>query len=364
MSDIKLRKLRFYVEQYYDLQMERVAAFNRLTCMVRDYIGMNQVLKELVAYSVNKLKKGADIDINQLIGQVDRVVDPTLSLQDNVDLLENALGITIIPVDEPYAWYVDRLLRGKAIIPATDLEDIIDTCRALAEDEDQMRRKIEDVLQEFDVYTEYMSKVRGMGATYSGALIAWTAPISRFEYSSRLRAYAGLTAQHYELECEKGHKIIATNVKEVCPVPTEKKGKKCGARITKVREVKKPPKRKRGYYVMVNMRLKALGWKIARSFEFQKTSKSYYRYLYDRIKAYYSSRPDLKKATKARIRNMALLWVASMFYNHYWEVYRRLEGLPVTEPYPIAKLGHTVKIIPMVDMGESKVVPTWSGSIS
>jgi hypothetical protein len=45
-----------------------------------------------------------------------------------------------------------------------------------------------------------------------------------------------------------------------------------------------------------------------------------------------------------------------MFFNHLWETWRRLEGLPIKDPYPIEKLGHTPKLIAMTD-DESPLVP-------
>jgi len=39
----------------------------------------------------------------------------------------------------------------------------------------------------------------------------------------------------------------------------------------------------------------------------------------------------------------------------------RIEGLEVTEPYPVAKLGHT-KVIPMTDE-PSPLCPKWGGGL-
>jgi len=339
-------ELRNLAEQYYDVQQKRVQAYNRVVCWVRENIGMDGILREAVKEAA--IKKGREFDLQK----VSELINLEQSYEENVERIEKELGVILPPLKQKYAWYADKLIEGKVAL--TDIENMVWCCGELIKLESELESKIKELVGEFQIYTDYLSKIRGVGPVLAGGLIGWIAPIERFDYPSRLRAYAGLTAQHYRLRCEEGHRIIATNTREICPV-RKKKGT-CGAKIVEVQLVNSPPKKTMGYYTMVCFKLKTLAWKIARRFEYQTPRRSYYRYLYDKIKAYYANREDAKNLSKGHIRGRALLWTASMFFNHLWETWRRLEGLPIREPYPIEKLGHTPKLIAMTD-DKSPLVP-------
>ena len=63
-------------------------------------------------------------------------------------------------------------------------------------------------------------------------------------------------------------------------------------------------------------------------------TNSPYRRVYDEARGYYEqAHPDWTKAHQhaAALRKMIKLWLA-----HLWEVWRKLEGLPVREPYIVA----------------------------
>ena len=50
--------------------------------------------------------------------------------------------------------------------------------------------------------------------------------------------------------------------------------------------------------------------------------------------------------TKGHAHNRALRKMVKLFLSHSWEVWRRMEGLPIREPYAIEYLGHTTYIEP------------------
>jgi hypothetical protein len=88
-------------------------------------------------------------------------------------------------------------------------------------------------------------------------------------------------------------------------------------------------------------------WKIASSFEKLKPERSYYRRVYDAKKKYYMERGDLRKAikegekgAKLHVRLMAMRYTEKRFLSDLWLEWRRLQGLPVTEPYAHSVLGH------------------------
>jgi len=322
--------LKATIEQYYGIQKLRVQSYNRIVGYIRDYLGWKPVARHVMLY--NELPVDNDL------------IEKAKSFEEFVEMANQKYNLLKVP-EQKWSWFAERVLKDKADIE--EIDSTVWTTKQLINIEDELAKRIKGILDNFQIYTDYLSKIRGIGPTLAGGLIAWFYPVSRFKYASKMRAYAGISGQHYRMECEEGHKIIATSPKEICQVPNkDKKGKICGARIVEVKLVKSPPKRVAGYFTMVNFKLKALMWRLVRCFEYQSPTKSYYRFLYDKAKQYYAARdPDLPKG---RIRTRAILWTASMFISHFWEVWRRLEGLPVREPYPVEKLGHT-KIIPMTD---------------
>jgi len=342
-------ELRSLVEQYYDIQQKRVQAYNRVVAWIKEQLGWESIVRELAKDVLGEKYNSFELPILD-------------SYDATVEEIEKRYEVLMPPLQKKYAWYADRLIEGKAYIE--DIENMVWAASRLIELEKEIEQKIKNLVKEFQVYTDYLSKINGIGPVLAAGLIGWIAPIDRFKYPSKLRAYAGLSAQHYKMKCEQGHRIIATSPKADCPV--RKKGEKrvgiCGARIVEAELIPHPPRRVVGYYTMVNLKLKSHFWRCVRSFEYLNPRNSYYRHLYDKIKAYYAQRDGVRKTKKeaegktpGHIRNMAILWTASIFASHMWEAWRRLEGLEIKEPYQIEKLGH-VKLPVMTDF-ESPIAP-------
>ena len=183
-----------------------------------------------------------------------------------------------------------------------EISEIVWYHNALYETEKLLAKRLDGWSREHKIRLNYLREIKGIGPIFSSGLIAWLEPISRFNNISKLWSYCGLS-------------------------PTQKriKGKKLG----------------------YNPRLKTLMWKIALSFEKQSSKKSQYRKLYETQKNYYFNRADFKakieakeKGVKGHIRNMTLRYVAKRFLADLWLTWRKLEGLPITEPYAIAILKH------------------------
>ena len=52
-----------------------------------------------------------------------------------------------------------------------------------------------------------------------------------------------------------------------------------------------------------------------------------------------------KKYNDGHLHNMAIRKVAKVFLSHLWLLWREAEGLPTTDPYPIAHLEHHTHMI-------------------
>lgn len=199
---------------------------------------------------------------------------------------------------------------------------------------------------------EWLKHFRGIGDVLTANIIARFGDMSRFDNIGKLWAFCGLSATHYVSECKKGHKLISSSPKTKCPIFAKRAGKrtKCEAEMVAPSElVNSPPRRTKGHFLLIDHHSKVLAWKIARQFEFLKPNNSYYRRVYDRFKARYAAREDIKqqvqekskgKGYKGRIRNMALRATAKRFLADYWVSCRTMYDLPVTKPYAVDKLKH------------------------
>jgi hypothetical protein len=115
------------------------------------------------------------------------------------------------------------------------------------------------------------------------------------------------------------------------------------------------PKRKRGDNLNWSPKMRTLAWKIGKQFVLQGRG---YRALYDAYKdrltaermplgacpQYEACKAALKKAAKTACKGhidaMARRYAVKMFVSDLWAAWRRLEGLPITDPWIIAQGDH------------------------
>ena len=163
-------------------------------------------------------------------------------------------------------------------------------------------RMVADEVKDIPIYTAWLKKIKGVGPMMAAGLIAWVDDPGRFANVSKLWAYA----------------------------------------------VGKPGERRsRGAKIGYHPRLKTHCWKIATQ---MLKAKGEYAELYYRFKQTYSQREDLKQIKKGsfklHVHYMAVRKMVKIFLEHFWRRWRELEGLPVTKPYVIEKLGHTSYVEP------------------
>jgi len=158
-----------------------------------------------------------------------------------------------------------------------------------------------------ELWKQYLSKINGIGPILAAGLIGYIEDIERFETVSKLWAYAGL------------HVVGG-----------------------------KAPRRRRGQKINWNPKLRVLCWKIGESFVKMRGGGGY-RDLYEKHREQYETREDLKKEPKGRRYAMAKRKTVKLFLSHLWEVWRRLEGLPIRRTYVEEKLGHKDIIEPFID---------------
>jgi len=164
--------------------------------------------------------------------------------------------------------------------------------KKFSELEEELNDSMEDLANDFPI-VEYMCQVKGVGKKLAIKTVAMI-DIERAQTISQLWRYAGYAVIDGKVE--------------------------------------KPVKGEKLHY---NTRLKKTCYLIGESFIKQ---NSPYRRIYDEAKEYYQiNRPEWTKLRchRAAMRKMTKIWLA-----HLWVVWRKLEGLPVTEPWIAGKDGH------------------------
>jgi hypothetical protein len=201
-------------------------------------------------------------------------------------------------------------------------------------------------LKNHALYTQYLSKIVGIGPMIAAGLIAYVDDIEKFQHVSSLWQYSGYGANRFCPECKKPTSVevkysTGTIAKKLHPF---NECPECHAETISILQ-----RRMSGYQSNWNDKLKTLAWKAGTSFVKQSAAKSKYRKLYDQIKKKERMIHPVKKVIKGKtfyndghIHNRAMRKVVKIFLAHVWQTWRRQEGLEATEPYAKQLLGHSV----------------------
>ena len=210
----------------------------------------------------------------------------------------------------------------------------------LKEVEKSLKNQIEALLEQERIYTEWLKKIKGIGPCLGGGLLANI--MVRFATVDSLK------------ECDELQQEYAMKTKDKAYLVPEMRGIKEFPTISKLWAFSgmhvvdgKAPKRKRGAKINWNPKMRVLCWKLGKSFVMV---GDFYKSLYRQFKEAYMQREDLKKGKgwKGHIDMMARRKTVKVFLQHLWLKWRQLEGLEVTQPYAINKLGHKSYISPPI----------------
>jgi len=191
-------------------------------------------------------------------------------------------------------------------------DDYLDFKEMLSGSEKAMEKAIARQLKGYDVWTEYLSLIKGIGPLSAGYLLSFIGDPERFATISKLWAYAGLGVTDGEATTYKKH------------------GK--GS----------------------NIRLKTVCWKIGEGFV---KTKGKYRTAYEEFrKEDEAKHPEKIKDEKGKTRyNPGHFYIRAkrktvkLFLAHFWMAWRQMEGLDTSEPYANAIMGHSNFVEPFVD---------------
>lgn len=175
-------------------------------------------------------------------------------------------------------------------------------------------KHLEQVLKEFPIYTQWLKDVKGIGPAMAGVIIA-EIDITRAEYPSSLWKFAGIDTG-----------------------PDGKGRSRRKEHLVRVKYLNKNKEEAERDSITFNPFLKTklvgvLAGSIIKAGE-GPYSKIYYDY-----KHRLENRPDWADTTKGHRHRAAVRYMIKMLLRDLYEVWRRLEGLPVAPPYSEAKLG-------------------------
>lgn len=192
---------------------------------------------------------------------------------------------------------------------------LVDQYEDLLQNETKHIKYLDTVLKSVPLYSLYLTGIKGIGPCMAGVLIS-EINIYKSKYSSSIHMYAGLdVAPDGQGRSKRKEHLI--NVKY-----TNSKGEE----DTRVSITYNP-----------FLKSKLMGV-LSGSFLRQKNPK--YVKIYNDYKHRLQNREDLKDYSKGHIHNMSLRYMVKQFLNELYENWRSIEGLPVHDPYAVAKLGH------------------------
>lgn len=172
------------------------------------------------------------------------------------------------------------------------------------EERDHLKR-INGMLKLEPIYAAYLSRIKGVGPAIAAALISEIGDPGRFDTISALWSYCGLEVRdgkarkHTRGETSNWNgKLRMVAVGRLIPQFIKLKGKECFGRD-----------------------------------------------LYDQYKQFYTAR-DHDTLTPLHIENRARRKVAKVFLSCLWLAWRKIKGLPISDPYAASHLDHTHIVTP------------------
>lgn len=221
-------------------------------------------------------------------------------------------------------------------------EQLIDIYKRARDQENAIADMIREELNKLSIpiYTQWLSKIKGIGEVLAAQFIALVGDVGRFEHTSDLYSYAGYGLYDGQIQMKRRGTRIPTGslklkavVHKIVMQMLMNKDPFYRAAYDYFRAVEERKNKPRtvsiddavGEYLAIDipeLNLKA-GTIIKKRIAARLKGAGY-----DRVEVILS---------KAHIHMRALRKVKKLFLAHYFEVVRRMEGLPVDVPYSIAR---------------------------
>ncbi len=295
--DSQRNQIRILLNLFYDIQKERIAVGNRIVSYFRLAL---QVATE---------------DTNEY-NQEDELL--TSALKEYYLIREEYENVCATSGVTPRVSTILSRISGRNYILTETEWTLCDLYRSIYNSEIQLNKRIEKEVMKHPMWNAFFKDVRGCGALMAGVCLAYLDPY-KARHCSSFWKYAGLDT--VVTTDKEGNSVVRGRNKsytEMRPY-TDKNGNEA----MKVSITYEPFLKTKLIGVLGSSFIK-LGGK--------------YRDIYDGYKNRLSqSRDDL---TPVHRNNMAVRYMIKMFLRDLWVEWRTLEGLPVSQPYEVAYLGH------------------------
>lgn len=296
--------LRMMVRGAYDLQKLRIQMGNRMVINFKAKLGMDTTKPE------------AESD--------DQAMLILKKLRADYKLLGTAVSKIKFP--NPKA----------ALISSLSEWSIVDSYERLLEAEETAFKAMGKHLKTIPIYKNYLADIKGIGPAMAGVIIS-EIDITKARHRSSLYCYAGL-------DCGDDGKGRSRRAEHLV--------------VVKYKDKNGDEKERNSITFNPFLKTKLTG---VLGPSFLRANNERYRKVYDDYKHRYMSRwdalpEDVKKSgpkavckameergesiiTPGHAHSMAIRMMVKMFLSDLYEAWRAMEGLPVSEPYPVAKLG-------------------------
>lgn len=307
--------IRDVLDALYDMQKLRIASGNRLYQIFKDKSDADSTIKDEI--EKEKLKESGEEDAldakaNEILKTVNsEYKELTAYMVDNNKTIASAL----------------KKIETIKILTKTDYS-MVKAYNLLLESEESYKKVLTDNIKDHPVYVGFLANVKGCGPMMSANILAYLDPY-KARHASSFRKYAGLD-------------VIPTKDKDGNPVLDSDgnmvtHGRKMGDTEDYEYTDKNGNKAiKKGLTYNPKLKSKLIG--VLASGMIKAKDPVYTKIYYD-YKLRLENHPKHKEKSAAHRNNMALRYMIQKFLSNLWVYWRTLEGLEVTLPYEVDKLG-------------------------
>ena len=307
--------IRDVLDALYDMQKLRIASGNRLYQIFKDKSDADSTIKDEI--EKEKLKESGEEDVldakaNEILKTVNsEYKELTAYMVDNNKTIASAL----------------KKIETIKILTKTDYS-MVKAYNLLLESEESYKKVLTDNIKDHPVYVGFLANVKGCGPMMSANILAYLDPY-KARHASSFRKYAGLD-------------VVATKDKDGNLVLDEDgnivtHGRKMGD-TEEYEYIDKNGNKaiKKGLTYNPKLKSKLIG--VLASGMIKAKDPVYTKIYYD-YKLRLENHPKHREKSASHRNNMALRYMIQKFLSNLWAYWRELEGLKVTLPYEVDKLG-------------------------
>lgn len=303
--------IRQLVQGIYDIQGLRISMGNRLCGQFRHKLGLEEDQKEQEDEDAAEILDAIRIDYKL-------VTDGWVK---NHRALESKF-------------------KGHGVISTVAEYELIKVYMDMQRSEESMFKSLGKRLEEFPIYKNWLSNIRGCGPAMSGAIIACLRP-EKAKYPSSFWKYAGYdtTPTIVGIDADGKEKVLSKEELNTWSGSREERllgRSKKAQHLVRVKYTTSEGQEAERDSVTFNPWLKTKLYVLGTCFI---RAGGKYSDIYKGYKFRLENSPKWATKTKAHRHNASLRYMIKIFLQDLWKEWRTLEGLPTPEPYYIAKLG-------------------------